>query len=422
MLRPYQHLGWRCNESDFTVRPPPVRGLQSRWIARVPKDALTMEGYHGHWEQDSNGAWVWCPVMVILDEAKSLGQPIFEAAFRIEPDALLVVSTPGDDSGPFYEAIDPDTLDGGMRNTPNSLWTYRRRVRRVDCPHLMTPRGQQYRRQLIEKYGAQSSFVKSFCDGDFQRDTDENSVFIDSDIDRIREAMRRKTERTRGAKRAALEFSSGGDEQPITITDGDAIVHHKIYREQDTDRLASAFIADLRAHKVEPRNCIADNGGVGKAIIDNMEAKGYRGIVRYMNNQDAINPAEYADRMTEDHYRFKEIVRTYPQLQLPNDAVLLKQCKQRRYRLNDHNKVKLEEKRTHRKRTGESPDRLDTLIMLFSQWEPPFRGRKPEPDYHSELEERARQIAGTGGRAAFGWVRPQKPMNTNFQNFLKNTP
>jgi len=408
-VRPYQHLGWRVSESTLTVLPPKVNGLQSRWIARVPRDALTMEGYHGHWEQDDSGNLVWCPVAIILDESKSLGQPIFEAAWRIEPDFLLGVSTPGGDEGPFYEAVDPDTMDGGEVYNPDALWTYRREIARTDCPHLQTPAKIKYRDKLVEKFGAKSSFIRSFCDGKFQRDTDDNSVFTDADIDRARAAMKRDGPYKPGKKLAGLEFSSGGDEQPVMIIDGDKVVFEKVYREEDTDRLASAFIQNLNQFFVLPRDCCADNGGVGKAIIDNMEAKDYRGIVRYMNQQEPLNPHEYADRITEDHWCFKDILRSYPTLQIPNDPVLLKQMKQRRYRMNDHNKVKLEEKRAHRKRTGESPDRLDVIIMAFSNWIPPS-GPPPEVPYYSELEEAARKASGKGVQAAFGWVTQQPSM------------
>jgi hypothetical protein len=219
-----------------------------------------------------------------------------------------------------------------------------------------------------------------------------------------------------GSAIAALEFSSGGDEQPITIIRGNSVLFHKIYCEQDTDRLAMAFVMDLRQYGVEPRNCIADNGGVGKAIIDNMEAKGYRGIVRYMNNQSPVFSTEFADKIAEDHWRFKEILRTCPDLQLPDDPVLYKQMKQRRYGMNDHNRVKLEEKRQHRKRCGESPDRLDVIVMLYSQWSPPV-ATKSNAEYRSKIEERAKQIAGKGVNSPFGWMKPQKSM---YQNLEKN--
>jgi len=407
MVRQYQAQGWKCIMSDeLSITAPAVNGLQSRWIARVPRDAETMEGYHGKWDIDNLGRPTWRPTCVIIDEAKSVDQAVFEAAWRIEPDFLFVISTPGDDWGPFFDAIDPDTLDGGVARTPDALWTYRRRITRRDCPHLQTPDKVKYLENLVAKFGARSSFIKSFSEGEFQRETDENNVFSDTDLERVRQAMKTRKTYNPGKKFAGLDFSSGGDEQPIMILDGDKVVFFKAWREEDTDKLANNFLVDLRRFGVESRNAIGDNGGIGKGIIDNMEAKGYRGIERYMNNQDAISRHEFADRMTEDHWRFKEMLQRHPEIQLVEDSVLLKQMRQRRFICDEHNRIKLEPKPKHRARNGESPDRLETLIMAFSRWRSPKSEKKIQLQYSSPLETEAQRKSGTG-QAAFGWVQPQ---------------
>ena len=409
ICRPYTSNGWRVSSSELTVKAPKVRGLTSRWIARVPKDALTIEGYHGGWEKDDQDNWCWCPVCVIIDEAKSVGQLVYEAAWRIDPDFLFVVSTPGDDSGPFYDSIDPDTLEGGVASDPAGLWHYRRKITWRDCPHLLTEDKLARREKLIEKYGARSSFIKSFLEGEFQRQSDENNVFSDTDLARVKRAMGMKLDHKPGKKFAGVEFSGGGDEQVIAILDGNKVMCQRVWREEDTSKLAKGFLGDLHSFQVPAQNCIADNGGIGHAIIDNMEAAGYRGIVRYMNNQVPLNKHEYADRMTEDHWRFKEMLRLHPDIQLISDSTLMNQMRQRRFRIDDHNRVKLEPKEILRKRTGNSPDRLDALIMLFSNWRPP----KPEDkkdEYFSVLEAEAAGKRGAGAEAAFSYIRKQPSM------------
>jgi hypothetical protein len=116
ILRPWtvkdrnDETGWFISEASLYIRGPRIRGLQSRWIARVPKDALTMEGYHSGVEPDENGVPSYCPVAVIVDEAKSTVVKVWEALHRINPDWALAISTPAADSGPFYDNMDPDTL------------------------------------------------------------------------------------------------------------------------------------------------------------------------------------------------------------------------------------------------------------------------------------------------------------------------
>lgn len=420
ILRPYTSHGWKIL-SDLTVTAPKVRGLRSKWIARVPKDALTMEGYHGGWENDSEGNRCWCPVCLIIDEAKSVPQPVFEAAWRIEPDFLFVVSTPGDDIGPFYDAMDPDTLDGGEARTPNELWHYRRKINRKMCPHLRTPAGVKYLDNMIKKFGPRSSFIKSFAEGEFQRQSDENNVFFDIDLQRVKAAMKPRTEYNPGKKFAGLEFSSGGDEQVIMILDGNKVVYQNVWREEDTDKLAKDFLIDLRRFDVQSRNCISDAGGVGHPIINNMEGRDYRGMVRYFNNQNSINKHEFADRITEDHWHFKELLRLHPDIQLIDDPILLKQMRQRRFAMDDHGRVKLEHKPAHRKRTGESPDRLDTVVMLFSDWRPP-KPEEREKEYHSTLEAEAARKRGSGPEAAFSYIRKQPSMTQMMRKHAPKQP
>lgn len=106
--RPYAN--WVVSRAALTVRAPAIDGLSSQWVGRVPREALTMEGLHNHWEADRHGRPRFCPLMIIYDEAKSLGQPMFDAAWRMNPAFFLAISTPGDSAGPLYEAIDPDRL------------------------------------------------------------------------------------------------------------------------------------------------------------------------------------------------------------------------------------------------------------------------------------------------------------------------
>jgi hypothetical protein len=135
--------------------------------------------------------------------------------------------------------------------------------------------------------------------------------------------------------------------------------------------------------------------------MDNMESLGYSGISRYMSNQEPINDNEYADRISEDHYNFKDKIHKHPII-LPDDPVLFRQMSQRKWFINDHNKVKLELKKIHRSRTGESPDRLDTIVMLFSEWEMPKVDVKPPDEYVSRLGEELKARANDGEKSFGG--------------------
>lgn len=108
---PYKENGWKINKSELTVTAPSFMGLRpSQWISRVPRDALTGEGYHNNVQVDNKGRWHFQPLFMILDEGKSLGQEVFEMALRLNPAFMLAVSTPGKARGPFFRAVDPDDM------------------------------------------------------------------------------------------------------------------------------------------------------------------------------------------------------------------------------------------------------------------------------------------------------------------------
>jgi hypothetical protein len=388
--------GWNISASDLTLQSSEVHGLRSRWIGRAPKDALSLEGYHSHWSRNSKGEDVFCPVLFIIDEAKSSEQSLFEAVYRIDPDFLLVLSTFGPDSGPFFEALE-DLIQSGEdtdeSRKKNKIWTYRRKISWTQCPHLLTPAKKEYRLAMIEKYGENSSFIKSFLGGDFMRGTDKNYVFLDHDIRNVRRAMGLQVVDERignvpvhdGNMRAGLEFSGGGDEQIIYIRDGTEIIFWQAFREPNTVKLASIFVELLKKHDVKPWNAYGDAGGIGLACINDMEMMGYGPIYKYFNQHEPTNRHEFANRITEDHYVFKEIISRYP-IKLPNDPVLLKQIRQRYFTTDGQfQRVKMEDKPKHRSRTGESPDRLDALIMTFSDFDPPKSAVPPPPEYVSHI-------------------------------------
>lgn len=108
-IAPYARNGWKCSITDLHLTAPSVCGMpSSEWIGIVPRSPLTFEGYHGKWARDAKGAWRWMPICVIFDESKSIDDERFEAVQRIDPDWFMAVSSPGLDSGWFYESINPE--------------------------------------------------------------------------------------------------------------------------------------------------------------------------------------------------------------------------------------------------------------------------------------------------------------------------
>jgi len=353
-LSPYPR--WKITDDELKITAPSVRGLLgSEWIAFTTKDPEYAEGFHSRWYKDENGKLTYGPLLIIIDEAKSFENPdlIFALTHRCDPDILLMISTPGSDQGPFYDAFHTE------RNKP---WICHE-VGWEDCPHLRTGVKLLKRQREIERFGENNSRVLSWIFGKFYRAV--SRVVFDNWPD-VEMAMSGTIPTTKGQRRAAVDFSGGGDEQVFAWSEGTEIKPFEIFHERDDMKLADILCALFRRHGLKSEDITADNGGAGKTCIDILAAKGFTGIRRYMSNDDARDKNLFKYRITEDHYHLRHLVR-YQSVQLPDDPVLKEQMRKRRYLiLNDENLMQVEPKEKMRNRGENSPDRLDTIVMLCS--------------------------------------------------------
>lgn len=248
-------------------------------------------------------------------------------------------------------------------------YTARFMVSYADCPHLCTKQQLAWYAAQADEKGKESSFVRSMQFGEFHSGGDDTRLFMEHDMEALRECMRRPQQDARhGTIRAGIDLSATGDGDPkiIYIADGTIVLPAFTIRIEDCSDAADEIVKVLRDHHVDPRNAMFDAGGSGKPIVDYIENRiGYRPVGRYSINQAPKYHEEYYDRATEDHYRFKRVLHTQP-IVMPNDRELYDQCKTREIKAMEHDKIKLEPKESHRKRLRESPDKLDAIVMLFS--------------------------------------------------------
>lgn len=249
----------------------------------------------------------------------------------------------------------------------------------LDCPHLLIPEKKLFREKMIALHGLNSSLVRSMMFGEFMRDSDDDHVFMQYDMDALREVMKNGVG-VKGVARAAIDLSTTGegDEKVMYIALGTEVLPAFTTCEPDTTKVGDFFVSILKRYGVEPHRCRVDNGGSGKPIVDYIERIGYRPVVRYMNNQTPRYRFEYKDLITEDHYAFKELLHT-TKMKLPYDMLLLAQAKQRQVVVDDHSKIKLVSKRTLRAENVDSPDRLDCMMMLWSGFTPQAGAQAADP-------------------------------------------
>ena len=210
-LSPYPN--WKPVDDELLIRAPSVRGLPpSTWKAFTTKDPDYAEGFHPRVYKDNTGKFCYAPLMVIIDEAKSFGdQKFFDAFKRCSPDFWLVISTPGDESGPFFECFNK------RKGKPwENIW-----VEWEDCPHLRVGRAYEERMQEIEERGKDDPFVLSWIFGKFFR---AGTMMVFNKMALIDLAMSGQIRHRKGDRWAALDFSGGGDEAVFGVRDGNAVL------------------------------------------------------------------------------------------------------------------------------------------------------------------------------------------------------
>lgn len=353
-LTKYQQ--WRMTD-DLHIKSPSVRGLPpSEWEAFSARDAKAAEGFHSRWYEDENGKLCYAPLLIIIDEAKAFEDEelIFAFLNRCSPDALLMISTPGEDNGPFYDAFhshrgDPwDCVEVGWH----------------DCPHLREGFKLAEREQKIRQLGEEHPLVLSWVFGKFYR---AGAHYVFDRMADVDWAMSGIITQIRGERRAALDFSAGGDEQVFTMRDGNTQLMLEAFHEKDTTVLGDMFIERFKRWGLKPEDIVGDSGGLGHACMDYLERRGWSGIRRYKFNDPARNSTYYYNRAAEDHYELKYMIQARS-VNVLNDQKLKDQMRKRRYTMpqDDSNRIRLEQKAKMRDRGEDSPDRLDATVMLFS--------------------------------------------------------
>lgn len=328
--------GFTINATDLTT------GDGSRIIGFSTDDPGRFEGFHSE------------NLFIIVDEAKSVREELFEAIERCQPNRLLVMSSPGSSKGFFYDVF----------HKHRELFQLHS-VTAFDCKHIMERREELVDR-VIKQWGDDHPLVRSMIYGEFMMGDDENLVV---DFNRLEECIANPPAWDKDdVPVAGVDVAAGGDENVVVIRRGNRIEKPICWRDKDTMRMVGRLISILKEHKVPADNVFMDAGGLGIPVADRLAEVGWP--VHRINFGSRARDDRYVSRVAEMWFETARMIHGR-EIILPQDDALISQLSQRRTSANSRGLLALETKGEMKSRGLSSPDRADAMVLAAtnSPWE-----------------------------------------------------
>ena len=327
--------GWTWNETEITT---PQGG---RIIGFSTDSGAKFEGFH---------AYPGRPLMIIIDEAKTVPDEIFVAVDRCQPTYLLYISSPGGNFGRFHDAF---------KNARFSHFN----ITSKECPHI-TP---EYIAAMREQYGEDSDIYRSMVEGLFAKGNENGKVIQFVDYERCASNPPPHREDVR---QAFCDFADSGDLCIIAARDGNKLRFEDCWKPDGNKAgIADRFEATLRRLQSQGYVILGDEDGTGHGYITTLQLRGIR--IRGVRNNDKSTDAHYFNLNAQQWWTFsKQLARCQWILPTCDQADTLKR------QLCERNEVFVEKNgqkifgredgrlqlNPKRKEPGKSPNHADAIV------------------------------------------------------------
>jgi len=329
LSRKVEGFGIEINQTDLRIPQ-----LNSRVIGFSTDDPGRFEGFHAD------------NLMVIIDESKSVKDSIFEAVERCQPNRMLVMSSPGGNSGEFYRIF---TRHSDIYKTHT--------VTSFDCPHIE----KSWIDQQIKRWGEDHPLVRSMIFGEFMATSDESLLVT---YDAYQKCLTNPPRHEKTAPIAGVDFAAGSDENVLAVREGNKLTRIVSWVDKDTMAAVGKFIVEFRRAGLKPEDIYCDEGGLGRPMADALREAGWD-INRVNFGGRARDSDAFVNRSAEMWYETARLIEKQ-ELILIDDEVLMAQLTSRRCRANKAGKMELETKGEMKSRGLSSPDRADAVCMAVA--------------------------------------------------------
>ena len=322
----------------------------SACVGFTTREGGHFEGWHGNRNELYDLFKHDGPLMIIVDEAKSVEPQIFDAIERCTHQRLLLASSCGPAQGTFFDAF-----------TKNAKFFKTHRIWAGDCPHADHAKNLE----LIQRRGVNDPLVQSKVFAEFMG-TGDGAIIRLEWLPRCRENVRRFED---GPARYFCDFAAGGDENVLAEVRGTRARVVAAWRESDTMRACGEFIRLFRSVGLTPERVAeavsGDNGGGGHVMLDRLNELGWP-VQRDNAGDRADNPENYFNRSAETWMEGAKAIER-GEIILPDDDTLTAQLTSRRATPRSDGRMQLESKEQMRKRGIGSPDRADAILGAMRQ-------------------------------------------------------
>lgn len=337
--------GWRFTDNSISA----PNG--SEFVGFATNEGGRFEGWHGNKDEFYDLLQHDGPLMIIVDEAKSVAGPIFDAIDRCTFQWLLLVSSCGGSAGQFYKS---HTSEAGFYRTFQ--------IGAGDCPFADHAKNLE----LILRRGVDDPLVLSKVFAEFMAGV-EGAVIRREWVAAL---LASPPAALSGTRRIACDFAAGGDENVIADRNGNRVRVVAAWREKNTMQACGQFIDHFRRLGVSQENCpklvYGDEGGLGKVILDRLAEMGWH-INRCNNGAAANDKAAYRNWGAETWFEAARKIESKRVVIEGADDVLIGQLTERLGFTPSDGRRSVESKEDMRERGINSPDRADALCIAMRE-------------------------------------------------------
>ncbi len=324
--------------------------VDANWYALgiSTKDPDAFQGHHSR------------NILVIVDEAAGVAEPIFEAVEGIvstQDAKVLLLGNPTSQAGTFHAAF-----HGGRSRykcmTISAFDTPNFAGQGVVRPYLITP---EWVKDQAARWGEGSPFYQSRVLGEFPKQGIDTLIPLQF----IEDAMQRWHEMPDGAP---IEIGAdiaryGQDETVICTRLGGKVLPLQCFHSQDTMVTTGRIIEAYRAHPTSSTK--VDVVGIGAGVFDRLQEQGGYQAVAVESGARARDRDKYVNLRAEMWSGLKELLQA-GLVGLPPDEVLAGELAAVKYHFDSSGRMQIESKEDMAKRGIGSPDRADSVVYAFA--------------------------------------------------------